>query len=169
MMSFHAEVSMRLTYAVLQNMRHRNQGKIINVASLGAFLPCAKSVQYASTKAYLVVFSEALREELRDTNVRVQALCPGFVHTNFHKSDSMQSIYERRIPKQLWMQPEDVVSHSLQSLERDQVIVVPGRTTRLLGLFMRMPLLKPLVRAATRAPAAPSRSRNHNPQHVANF
>jgi short-subunit dehydrogenase len=51
---------------------------VVNVASIGAFLPTAGNATYAGTKAFLVTRTRALHRELRATGVRVQALCPGF-------------------------------------------------------------------------------------------
>lgn len=167
MIAIHVETPMRLVHAVLPQMRAQNRGGIINVASLGAFAPCAQAVQYASTKAYLVVFSEALREELRETNIRVQALCPGFVRTEFHSSQAMKNFHQRQIPSSLWSTPEDVVLSSLGCLSGRQVVVIPGWQSRMLGLFMRMVMLKPIVRTVTR-PKSPTRTRTVDSPLVVN-
>ncbi|MGV3486384.1 MAG: SDR family NAD(P)-dependent oxidoreductase [Planctomycetaceae bacterium] len=150
MIAIHVETPMRLVHAVLPQMKSKNRGSIINVSSLGAFAPCAQAVQYASTKGYLVIFSEALQEELRETNIRVQALCPGFVRTDFHATDAMKNFHRRRIPTNLWTTPDEVASCSLRCLTSGRVVVIPGWRSRMMGLFMRMVLLKPVVRAATR-------------------
>jgi uncharacterized protein len=150
MIAIHVETPMRLIHAVLPQMKMKNRGSIINVASLGAFAPCAQAVLYASTKAGLVVFSEALQEELRDTHIRVQALCPGFVRTEFHYTSSMRNFHRRRIPASLWTTPDEVVTCSLRGLRGNRVVVIPGWRSRMLGLVMQMVLLKPIVRVATR-------------------
>lgn len=150
MIAIHVETPTRLVHAVLPHMKSRNCGGIVNVSSLGAFAPCAQAVQYASTKAYLVIFSEALQEELRGTNVRVQALCPGFVRTAFHSTDAMRSFHQRRIPAKFWTTPDEVAECSLRCLAKGRVVIIPGWRSRMIGLFMRMVLLKPIVRAATR-------------------
>ena len=134
-------------------MKQRNRGAIINVSSLGAFAPRSKAVQYSSTKAYLVVFSESLQEELHGTDIRVQALCPGFLDTGFRATAGMQNFDPRSVPQSLWMLPEDVVDYSLNQLAswRRRVLVIPGWKCRMLGFIMRMPLLQPMVRAVLRA------------------
>ncbi len=150
MISVHVQTPVLLTHAVLPRMIERNRGAIINVSSLGAWTPSSGSVQYCATKAYLVYFSEALQDELRDTKVRIQALCPGFIRTGFHDGESMSQLDLGKIPKWLWVTTDAVVECSLQNLSRDRVIVVPGLLPRLLGRCMRMPLLQPLVRVLTR-------------------
>lgn len=153
MLAVHAQAPMQLIHAVLPQMKARRRGAIINVASLGAFVPSAKSVQYAATKAYLVVLSEALQEELLGSGVRIQALCPGFVRTGFHLQVGMRSFateHERSIPSHFWMHPDQVAEYSLRSLDSGKVIVIPGWKFRTLGLLLRMPLLQPLMRRMSR-------------------
>jgi short-subunit dehydrogenase len=150
MIRVHVMASVRLTCAVLPGMTERNQGAVINLSSLSAWTPCAGVVSYSSTKAYLTVFSQGLQDELRDTNVRIQALCPGFVHTEFHDTEGMRSFDLGQVPGWLWMMPDEVVEYSLKSLSRKRVIVIPGWRARILGRFMQMPVLQPLVRALAR-------------------
>jgi hypothetical protein len=112
----------------------------------------------------LVVFSEALQEELRGTSVRVQALCPGFVRTGFHATDAMANFQRRRVPDSLWSTADDVVRCSLDGLSKGKVVMIPGWRSRALGLLMQMILIRPFVRALLRprkrwpeSPAAPIR------------
>lgn len=146
MLSLHAETPMRLTHAVLPQMIARSRGNVINVASMAAFAPCARSVQYSATKAYLAVLTDALNEELMGSGIRFQALCPGFFHTDFHASGGMSGLDKSEIPASLWLTAEQVVQESLRALERGKLIVIPGWRCRLLGLLLRMPMMQPLVR-----------------------
>ncbi len=65
----------------LPDMLQRESGRIMNVASIAAFLPIPTLASYAATKAYVLSLSEALENELRATGVTVTALCPGLTHT----------------------------------------------------------------------------------------
>lgn len=142
-----------LTRAVLPGMMERNRGNLINVSSLAAWFQTTGNVQYGATKCYLATFSLALREELRGTNVRVQALCPGFVRTEFHDAESMRGFHLRNSPAEhLWMSADEVVACSLRSLSGKQVLVVPGLRYRLLGRMAQMPILQPLVQWLGRQP-----------------
>jgi len=123
MIRVHALAPARLTRAALPVMLSQNYGAIVNVSSIAAFVPMPNSVNYCATKAYLATFSEALHQELLETGVRVQALCPGFTRTEFQDH---ADIDDKRIPGFMWMTPEAVVAHSLQDLQRDRVISVPG-------------------------------------------
>jgi uncharacterized protein len=150
MIRLHVLAVVRLTHAVLPGMLNRNRGAIVNLASLAAWTPCAGDVSYSSTKAYLIAFSQGLQDELRHTNIRIQALCPGFVHTGFHAVEGMKGFDAQKTPRWLWMTPDDVVECSLRSLFRKQVIVTPGWRIRLLCRLMRMPIFQPIVRALAR-------------------
>jgi uncharacterized protein len=115
-----------LARAVLPAMVDRGAGAIINVASLLAFsgawegphLP--KRAVYASSKAFLVTFTQVLASELRETGVRVQVVCPGVVRSEFH---SRQGMDLSAVPR---MEPDDVVRASLLDLERGVVVSIPG-------------------------------------------
>ncbi|HUT78194.1 MAG TPA: SDR family oxidoreductase [Polyangia bacterium] len=150
MIRVHVVTGVWLTRAMLPGMIARDRGAVVNVSSLGAWVPSAGNVMYASTKSYLAVFSEAIQEELRGSSVRVQALCPGFVRTEFHDCDGMAGFDRRQIPGPLWMSPEDVVDCSLRSLSGKRVIVVPGLWNRVLAGLVRRSLLQPLVRFIAR-------------------
>ncbi len=119
----------RLTRAALPPMVNRGSGSIINVSSRLAFtgslsapsLP--KRATYAATKAYINTFTQILQSELTGTGVRVQALCPGVVRTEFHERMGMDL---SRIPTSMVMKPEDVVEASLAGLELGEVLCIPA-------------------------------------------
>jgi short-subunit dehydrogenase len=140
-------------------MIERNRGIIINVSSLAAWFQSTCNVQYGSTKSYLAVFSSSLHQELRGTNVRVQALCPGFVRTEFHGAESMKGFNQRCAPaSRFWMSPDEVVDCSFRSLSGKRVIVIPGFLYRVLGRLAQMPVLQPLMQWITWGPRLPQRA-----------
>ena len=141
MLQVHIIASVLLARSALLGMVARKRGRIINVASVSAFLPFG-SVLYPSTKAFLVSFSQALQTELHGTGVRVQALCPGFTYTEFHDVIYMD---RKIVPKFAWMSPDRVVSTSLKALPRGPVIVVPGWQYRLIVCLARFPLSSSIV------------------------
>ena len=117
-----------LTRAALPGMIARNKGAVINVSSRLAFSasltspPLPKRAVYAATKSYINTFSRIVANELAGTGVRVQALCPGVVRTEFHEVQGMDA---SRFPVGI-MSPEDLVAASLAGLERDEVICIPA-------------------------------------------
>ena len=76
-----------LTKLYLQDMKQKNSGKILNVASIAGFMPGPLMATYYATKNYVVRLSEAIREELnkQKSKVQISILCPGPVDTNFNK------------------------------------------------------------------------------------
>ena len=81
-----------LTHHFLQGMVARGRGKILNTASTAGFLPGPLQAVYYATKAYVVSFSQAIAEELRNDNVTVTALCPGPVATEFTAVASLEGV-----------------------------------------------------------------------------
>jgi short-subunit dehydrogenase len=122
----------RLTRAALDSMVPRGQGSIVNVSSLAAMAPLPYSATYGATKAFVNSFTEALAEELRGSGVRVQALCPGFIRTNFQKRAGVDP---GTVPDFAWMTPDAVADASLAALGRGQVVCVPGAGYRALSLL----------------------------------
>lgn len=83
MLRLNMEAVTRLTLFCAKRFRERGHGRILNIASTGAFQPCPWLAVYGATKAYVLSFSEALSEELKGTGVTVTAFCPGPTRTNF--------------------------------------------------------------------------------------
>jgi short-subunit dehydrogenase len=137
MIDVHVVASMRLTRAALPGMIARRRGAIINVSSIAGMVPIPGSTTYSSTKAYLNVFSAALQAELRGTGVKVQALCPGFTHTEFHDTPTHRGFHRSRIPEAMWMSAEEVAEQSLRALRRNQVIFIPSFRNRLMAAVAR--------------------------------
>jgi len=145
MIHVHVLATVRLTRAALPGMIERGRGGVINVSSIAAFLARAETVTYCATKAYLNTFSKALAEELRGTGVQVQALCPGFTHTDFHDRPELPNFEKGSYPDWVWMSAEAVAQQSLEALERGKVIFVPGRLNKVLALLASNPPLAPLL------------------------
>jgi len=107
----HVLATLRLSHAALVNLVPRGIGGIINVSSIAAFNQAPSSVSYCATKAWMNSFTEGLAVELgvRQSPVRVQALCPGFTFSEFHDRMRMQ---RSTIPSGWWMTPDFVVEQS---------------------------------------------------------
>jgi len=133
MINLHNDATVTLSRAAIPFMRERGSGTIINVSSLGALMPGKGLAVYGATKAFLNYFSESLQQELSDTGIRVQALCPGYTRTEFHEEMATLGFDKARIPPEYWMDAEDVVKESLDALALQQVLVVPGDGNRALA------------------------------------
>ncbi len=149
MMYVHMIAPVVLCRAALPGMLAHKQGAIINVSSLSGIIPI-RNVVYQSTKAFLVNFSYALRNELQGSGVRVQALCPGFVYTEFHDTPEYTHFSRNSIPDFLWMEPGQVVSESLKALEHNKFICIPGTINKLAGALSQNSLSAGLIRAAVK-------------------
>ena len=111
-----------LCHLVLPAMRARGKGAILNVASTAAFQPGPNMAVYYATKAYVLSFTEALHHELKDSGIRVSALCPGPTHSEFSDvADSHSPTLER-----MKMPAEPVVALGLKGLDRNKAVVIPG-------------------------------------------
>jgi short-subunit dehydrogenase len=124
LVELNAHAPIALSRAALPGMLQRGRGDIVNVSSMFAFTgsiggPLPKRAVYAGTKRLLVTFSQLLAEEVDGTGVRVQALCPSIVATEFHEkvgadlSDRPQT------------GPDVVVTASLRGLELGEVVCAP--------------------------------------------
>ncbi|HEY3012020.1 MAG TPA: SDR family oxidoreductase [Gemmatimonadales bacterium] len=135
MLRLHVLAPMRLTQAVLPVLLNNGRGAIVNVSSVASFLYSAGNVNYCATKAYLTTFSEGLAAELAGTGVRVQALCPGFTHTEFHQRMDLDVSH---LPAGMWMSAAKVVETSLNGVERGgPVICIPGFRYKMMVLLLR--------------------------------
>jgi short-subunit dehydrogenase len=148
MVNVHMVAPVILCRAALPGMISRNHGAIINVASLAGLIPI-RNVLYYSSKAFLISFTEALHAELRDSQVRVQALCPGFVLTEFHDTVEYSRFLRTSVPRFLWMTSEQVASESLKSLNHRNVICIPGYINRLAGALARNSISAGLIKYAS--------------------
>ena len=81
-----------MTHLFVKAMVARKRGKILNVASTAAFLPGPLQAVYYATKAYVLSFSQAIAQELREENITVTALCPGPVATEFTSVGDLEDV-----------------------------------------------------------------------------
>jgi len=130
---------MRLSHAVLPGMIKRNSGSIVNVSSVASFIAGGT---YSAAKSYLTVFSEYLHTELRDTNIKVSALCPGFTRTEFHARGKMKM---SGLPNYMWTAVDQVVAKSWRYVKAGKVICIPGWQYMLLSSIARI-APRPVVR-----------------------
>ena len=130
---------MRLTHAVLPVMVKRNTGIIVNVSSVASFIAGGT---YSAAKSYLTVFSESLHTELRGTNVKISALCPGFTRTEFHARGRMKMT---ALPKFMWLNSDELVNKSWKYAKANRVICIPGWQYKILSAIARN-APRPIVR-----------------------
>jgi short-subunit dehydrogenase len=113
----------------------RRRGGILNVASIAGFMPGPHMAVYYASKAYVLSFTEALHEELRERGIRVTALCPGPVPTEFQARAGMAL---SSLMKFMTVSPEFVAREAYRGLQKGQRVVLPGLANKVLPLLLRI-------------------------------
>jgi uncharacterized protein len=131
-----------MTRLFLPTMLTRGSGKILNVASMAAWLPGPYMATYFASKAYVLSFSEAIAEECRGSGVSVMALCPGVSITEFQKTAQNQSALIGKNVPGATMTPKAIAEHGFKDLMNGKVVSIPG-----LGNRLAIPMLKFVPRA----------------------
>ncbi len=132
-----------LTKLFLPQIRAR-EGKLMNVASVAAFLPGPFMSVYYASKAFVLHFSEALAEELSGTGATVTCLCPGPVLTNFQARANLGDSHNK---SGLLVDVKEVARQGYEGMKKGKRIVIPGWKLR-----MRVEMLRIAPRAmVTRA------------------
>ena len=136
---------MHLTRAALPAMLGAGVGTVINIASVAGLVP-GRGSTYSASKAWVISFSEGLSVGLQGTGVSVHAVCPGYVHTEFH---ARAGIDMSKSPSFMWLEVDDVVSQSLADIARGKVISIPGLQYKAIIAAERM-IPRTLMRAVTK-------------------
>jgi len=112
----------RLSYAAVPGFVTRGGGTVVNIASVVAIAPETLNGVYGGTKAYVLAFTQSLDHELRDKNVRVQAVLPGATATELWDLAG-KPVHE--LPPEIVMSVEDMVDASLAGLDLGEVVTIP--------------------------------------------
>ena len=124
------DLSLRFTASL-----ERHKGGILNVASVAGFMPGPRSAVYYATKAYVLSFTEALHQELKPRGIRVTALCPGPVPTEFQARAGVPGASG---PGSLTLSAEQVAKQGYRGFMQGHRIVVPGSGNRLVTVLSRL-------------------------------
>jgi len=136
----------QMCHRFVPGMRERGFGRVINVSSFAGRLARPAGAHYGPAKAYLVALSEELALALRGSGVQVCALCPGFVHTDFHEAAGLQDM-KARLPGFLWYDAQTVVREGIDAVERGTSVLVSGRLYRWLDPLAQSVWTRPLLKA----------------------
>ena len=123
---------LKLSHAALNAMQANGGGRVINVASLAGLLPRGT---YSAAKAWLINFSRWANIYYKDRGISVTAVCPGFVHTEFHQRMQMdKTVY----PKWMWLQAEQVVREGLADAFAGKGVSIPSRRYQAIAAASRL-------------------------------
>lgn len=136
--------------AAARAMKARGHGRILNTSSTAGFVTMG---HYSAIKAWVTSYSESLATQLRGTGVTVTALCPGWVHTEFH---DRANINASSIPGWAWIDADRLVADALVDMDRGRVISIPTPLWK-----TAITVAKFLPRSAIRAISARLTSRRH--------
>jgi short-subunit dehydrogenase len=113
----------------------RHRGGILNVGSIAGFLPGPGMAVYYASKAYVLSFTEALRQELASCGVRVTVLCPGPVPTEFQERAGFQPGFDSAI---LNVSASDVAQQGYRGLMANKRAVLPGLGIKIVPFLLRL-------------------------------
>lgn len=122
-----------LTKLYLQEMMKKDEGKILNVASIAGFMPGPLMAGYYATKSYVVRLSESIRQELKKqkSKVQISILCPGPVDTNFNKvAEGKFNVHS--------MKSETVAKYAVEKLLKGKFLIIPGILMKLAKFFSKI-------------------------------
>lgn len=134
MLNVHVVTSTSLTKLLLPDMIAQGFGRILNNASVAAFVPGPLMSTYHASKAYLLYFSVALADELKGTGVTVTTLCPGMTRTGFAKANGND---DPDIKMNI-ASPFDVAKYGYEMMEKGNPIAVPGFINKLSAFIPRL-------------------------------
>ncbi|QPF85153.1 SDR family oxidoreductase [Bradyrhizobium genosp. L] len=123
LIALNVDALMRLTYAAVPGFVARGGGTVVNIASVVGVAPEILNGVYGGSKAFVVALTQSLQHELKDKNIRVQAVLPGATATEFW---GIAGTPVEHLPGEIVMKAEDMVDASLAGLDQGEVMTVPA-------------------------------------------
>jgi short-subunit dehydrogenase len=131
MINLNVRVLTELSLCFIESLAH-HRGGILNVGSVAGFIPGPGMAVYHATKAYVLSFSQALHQELKPKGIRVTALCPGPVDTEFGVRPG--GLFARRLVRSV----ERVAREGFEGLMQGKSVVIPGRSNKVISVLSRL-------------------------------
>lgn len=122
---------LKLTKAILPKMIARRSGKILNVASVYSFSPVPMQAVYSASKAFMLSFSSALQDEVKDANIQVSVVCPGITQTEFRVRAGIAD------KKNSGMTAEKVAEIAFAGMMKGKHIIVPGFQNKIFAFISK--------------------------------
>ena len=144
MLDLHVRATLVLTHAALGPMTDRGSGGVINVSSLAGWIPQGT---YSAHKAWVTTFSQAVARQVAPSGVRVMALAPGFVRTEFHQRAEIKA---DAIPGPAWLDADEVAAQTLRAWQRGRAVHVPSTRYKTVAALLRNAPYETIYRLRTR-------------------
>jgi len=123
----------KLSRFYIDDMLKQDSGHIVNIASTAAFQPIAKFAIYAATKAFVLHFSEAISQELKNTNINVTAICPGATESNFMDTSGVKKVNFLGMATS-----KQVAEFTFNKVKAKKVVAIHGLINNLLVFSIRL-------------------------------
>jgi short-subunit dehydrogenase len=107
-------------------MQQRGSGKIVNIGSVYSYVPVPRQAIYAASKAFVLSFSLALADEVKNYGISVTIICPGSTITNFHARSG-----SKKPSRRFTMSAAEVANQSFTAIEKGKLIFIPGGINRI--------------------------------------
>lgn len=146
MSALNIDAVLRLTHHFLPHLLAQPKSYLLNVSSLGGYVPLPYKANYGASKAYITAFTRALRFELREEAIHVCALCPGGVRTETTKKETLGTAAARN--DRMFIDPDTCARIAIDALYRNQAEIIPGVGNRLGNFFSKFLNRSTIVRMA---------------------
>ncbi len=133
MLYLNQTVLLNMCYVFLPMLKEIPRAHILNVASVAAFHPTPYLSAYGASKAFVLRFSQALRQELMKHGINVSCLCPGPTDTDFYQTAGFES--KRDDIKNMLMKVEAVAKIGVDGMYRNKSVIMPGFTNKIGNFF----------------------------------
>lgn len=122
LVALNVEALMRLSYAAAPGFAAREEGTIVNIASIVAIAPEILNGVYGASKAFVLALSQSLRHELADSGVRVQVVLPGATATDFW---ALSGTPVEHLPPEIVISADQLVDAALAGLAQGEFVTIP--------------------------------------------
>lgn len=138
MIEAHISCMTETIHCVVPGMKELGGGVIVNVSSLAGFLPSLSDPFYSGTKSFINTYSESISMILKNDNISVQSLCPGYTYTDFHKNMNLPKEAFKNKGLKRWLKAKDVALYSYRRVYKDDVIVIPGFCNKIIYRVVKL-------------------------------
>lgn len=122
-----------LTKLYLQDMAKKNNGYILNVASIAGFMPGPHMAAYHATKAYVLKLTQSIYEEIKrkKLNIKISTLCPGPIETPFLERANVK--FKTKV-----MTAQEVATYAIDNMLKGKYMILPGANNKAIRFLSKL-------------------------------